>query len=329
MLGKIVVLIVSLVLFVATEMFFPVDGTDARAVKEKHFWATILFVFSIVLGLPIEISMEIQKEVTTVRAELEKHEQDASLHGGFENLFVQYKSNFGDAKPPLDHWAEQLLSYLTNSFTTGEIPLPLEQVAGQIALVYSTATWGIVATNVGSTDTYFNDRNYLDANKNTSERGVPVVRFYLYDDDHRVHIRMRDGKIPSNIDAYCDEVKQLHSQMKSLYSAVIDVQKLEHLDLLIMDNRFVAQTEISPDWEPRRGLASQNRNRLYAAREYFRQLRGAIDDRHVYHLDDAQVKAKYGKNPNLPKDTLRTAESLVQYLLDRMANPSIAGAADR
>jgi hypothetical protein len=319
--GTGVVLGVSIALFVATELLFPIDETNKTAVKQKHFWSTMLFIFSLVLGLPVETSLRVESEIKNLQHDLDRHDKDSSLHGGFEDMYLQYRVNFGEAQPPLDGWAAGLLDYLRETFTTGQIPLPLERAPEQIAKVYSHAEEGIVATNVGSTITYFNEGNYLEANISTRDRGVPIIRFYLYDDDHKTRIKMRNGKTPQNIQEFFDEVKDLHWRTGSFYSTVIDVQYLpDHKDFLIMDNKFVAETLISPDWNPIRAQASQNQRRLAEARSYFHELRGKINPEFTLKMRPEEVKARFSKNRLLPPASTQTADSLFQYLMRKIAN---------
>jgi hypothetical protein len=65
-----------------------------------------------------------------------------------------------------------------------------------------------------------------------------------------------DRRHPTDINDFFGEIKDIHTRLGSLYSAVIDVDKVNleaYRDLLIMDNKFVAETQLSPWlWHQRR-----------------------------------------------------------------------------
>jgi len=273
--GKIVVVGLSVLLSVATELWFPIDKNDPVAVKQKHFWACIFLIFSLVLGLPVESSLESQAKLEEVKKMLVEHQRESGEKGRLQELFTLYDNNFGHAEPVLQAWADDLLDYLRDNWRDGLMPLPRERAAAQIGKVYSYAQHSIVATNVGSTKFYFNVQTYAQANKEARDHGVPVVRFYLYGKDYRNRMELRDGRHPVDINDFFREVKDLHTHLGSLYSAVIDVDNVNldsYRDLLIMDNKFVAETQITPEWEPIRALATGNGDKLKKACEYLHVL---------------------------------------------------------
>src|SRR5579864_6923807 len=156
--GRAVVGGIAILLFIATEIFFPVKEDDPVAKKGKHFWAILIFIFSVVLGLPIELSVEIQNT-------LNDHSSRSFTVGRFQDLDAAYDKNFGgNVQPVLNGWANTTLSYLQDSWNRGMMPLPQEKAADEIAKVYKDARASIVATNVGSTKLYFGDQTYVDNN---------------------------------------------------------------------------------------------------------------------------------------------------------------------
>src|SRR5262249_45838227 len=152
-----------------------------------------------------------------------------------------YEISFAHAEPALKMWADESLAYIRESWAQGWMPLARERASTKIVDIYGTAKKSIIATNVGSTNFYFGDATYAAANANARLRGVPVVRFYIYGEKLKGEIAMHDGKHPENIEAFYKEVKYLHNRLGSLYSAVIDVDRLkvEPRDLLIVDGKFL------------------------------------------------------------------------------------------
>jgi len=314
--GRIVVITLSVLLFIATELLFPIDRTDALAVKQKHFWAFMFLVFSLVLGLPIQETLETQAKIDEVKALLREHQQESATRGKFQELYTLYDHNFGAAQPVLRGWADETLNYLRDSWSHGIMPLPREMAPAKIGDVYYKAQHSIIATNIGSTKYYFNVHTYGQANIFARDHGVPVIRFYLYGKKYRDRIELRDGRHPADINDFFGEIKDLHSRLGSLYSAVIDVDRVNleaYRDLLIMDNKFVAETQLSPEWEPLRALATENSEQLEQARQYFHLLLGAIDDNYVLRMKAEDVR-KYFKS-RLPSGSGDPADALFNYLM--------------
>jgi hypothetical protein len=320
--GKFIVVALAVLLGVATELWFPIDKTDPVAVKQKHFWAFILLIFSLVLGLPIQSSLDAQAKVDEVKAMLQTHLRESEERGRIQELFTLYDTNFGHAQPVLQGWADDLLDYLRDSWKLGVMPLPRERAAAQIGAVYSHAQRSIVATNVGSTNFYFNVGTYAQANLYARDHGIPVVRFYLYGKDYRNRIEMRDGRHPTDINDFFNEVKDLHVRLGSVYSAVIDVDRVKldaYRDLLIMDNSFVAETQLTPEWEPLRALATENQERLKEARIYFHVLMGALDENHIQRMNPEDVKKYFKHSPVHLEGSKDPADALFNFLMGQVA----------
>lgn len=326
--GRIIVFALSVALFVATEIFFPLEETAGRtAVKQKHFWATMLFIFSLILGLPVESSLRMEREVSGVKTELHEHENQSSLHDRFHEIYDQYASIFSGVAPQknpnaqrlLKSWGDTLINYLNSEFKSGLIPIPLEQAPEKIKEVYGMAASSILATNVGGTKTYFGNPAYLSANKYARTRHIPVIRFYLYDDERKRHILMRGDRPPANIDEFFNEVQDLHKLMGTVYSAVIDVDAASDLDgyrdLLLMDNAFLAETIIlQTTWDPIRVEATIDQNKIEDARQYFQKLRlAAMHSGKIAKMADSDVANSY---PHF-----RTADEIFKTFMDQIAGP--------
>lgn len=161
-----------------------------------------------------------------------------------------------------------------------------------IAGVYQRAERAIIATNVGSTKFYFSPENnaYLQNNLRARKRGISVVRFYLY--SKFKHIEMHDGNSPDGPQDFFNEVKYLHERLGSLYSAMINVDDVmlpEYRDFLIMDDKFVAETCITPDWVPLRAEATEDEDQLNSVRQYFQAIYAAVDKRYVVTISNSNV----------------------------------------
>jgi len=329
-----IVVFLSIALFAATEFFFPIAPNDPIAVKQKHFWAIMFLILSLVIGLPITISFNTDRKVDEAKELLRQHVQQSELAAGrllaelrregrFQDLDTIYDKNFTSTDPMLKGWADELLFYIRERWSLGVMPIPRESAAAKIAGVYPEAQKSIIAVNVGSTKFYFDIGTYATSNLNARDKGVPVVRFYLYSKSK--HIEMHGGKQPQDIAEFFDEVKELHKRLGSLYSAVIDVDAVrlpEYRDILIMDNKFVAETALSPEWEPIRAEATEDVGQLRRARLYFRDLWGAVDPQHVVAMTDEDVAKYYGHSPSFPPPSANNrAENIFRYLMNSIAGP--------
>ena len=307
--GKIVVVGISAVLAIATELWFPINEADPLAVRQKHFWAAILFIFSVVLGIPIEGTLEMQAKLAEMNATLTAHEQQMQAEAKFQELYSLYNSNFSNGQPVLKGWADELLSYLQDNWKQGLMPLPRELASTQIGKVYPYARHSVIATNVGDTSFYFADETYIKANTAARDRGVPVIRFYIYGKEYKNRIVLRDGRHPNDINDFYKEVKELHTALGSLYSAVIDVDRVKlvgasYRDLLILDNKFLAETLETPQWEQIRAQASENDDRLKEARQYLRSIRAAVQENYTVQMNPEDVKRYFKTNGDKSADIL-------------------------
>lgn len=292
-----VVLLVSALLFVATEYFFPIDREDSTAKKQKHFLSIMLTILSLVMGYDIKMGYDLQERIENVGSVFKKL-PDAHVEATFQDIFTEYNRNFAHAQPVLKGWAGDALNVLVTDMRAGYISIPREDAKREIGKVYQDARENILASNVGGTKFYFNNQIYIEANRIAFERGVPVIRFYLYSKEHKVELRSsKQLEIPT-IEAFFAEVQALHKDLGTVYSAVIDISDIQGgraRDLLQLDNKFAAETELAENWEPIRAKATEDPTNLKTAREYFRDLLGAIDKRYVAKMEDAEIKKHFHK----------------------------------
>lgn len=312
----------SVLLFIATEFFFPIDSKDQLATRQRHFWSIVLTIFSLVLTFSIKSFHETQQEIKNVAIVFGELSND-EIRMEFQHIFTQYHRRFDHAQPVLNAWAKEALTQLRKDMSEGYISLPSEIASSEIGKVYPSARASIIATNVGSTAFYFNDQNYINHNLNARARQVPVVRFYLYSKSKKIMLSnsqdtrdidksSRDGNVPDNsmtgqdIEAFRKDVKKIHDKLGSVYSVIIDVDSMNKVskvrDLLILDNKFVAETVLTENWEPLKARATQDEGNLKEVHEYFRRLMGHMNTKDdVFRMSDEDVKRyfhRYARRPS-------------------------------
>src|SRR4029077_15646891 len=156
-LGEIVVLILSVVLSVATEKWFP--ATDAA---QKHFWAAMFFIFSVVLGLSVKSGFEMNNKIRLLSEQLRDHEQHFLSEVGIHEVAHLYEQLIGGASDTMRKWGIDSENALKDDLKAGYIPISRELAPTTIADVYQDAKKSIIASNVGSVDYYFDVPAYVE-----------------------------------------------------------------------------------------------------------------------------------------------------------------------
>jgi hypothetical protein len=295
--GELVVVGVSLLLFLATEFFFPIQKDDPIARRQKHFWSIILTLFSLILGESITSSFELSAKIENIGSVFQELAEE-DIRSQFQMLFTEYHRHFEHSRPLLKEWARQSFKKLTLDMKQGYVPLPNELAAEQIGKAYPTAKESIVATNVGSTKFYFNNVGYIENNTAAAKKGIPVIRFYLFSRNRQIELRKSDKPQIVSFEEFCTEIGSLHEQLSTVYSTVVDVDEQnirEHRDLLLLDNEFVAETELMPtSWVAIRAKATEDQNLVSDVRDYLHILQGARS-RCTFRMKDDLVRGFFPK----------------------------------
>lgn len=303
---------------IAAEFFLPIDDTNPHARGQRHFWALILLFFSLVIGVPFEVSLETRDAVKEISTQW--------VPGRFEKLDDLYDHFFArTAGPILSAWGNDTLGYLQSSWEQGWMPLRKEQEREEVRPVFTLARRFIVATNVGSTNTFFDDDNdkYVEANKAANTQNhIPVVRFYLYSTNPNYRLVKADGKTPvKDKDDFFGEVTRLHKLLGSFYSAVIDMDRPNHpddvRDLLLMDDIFGSEMLVDKvNWTGTRAQATERRDNLARMRSYVNSLYNAVDHRYVVQMDSKSTITAYGQRyTSLSKRPETAAADLIACIM--------------
>lgn len=337
------IIMISIALFIATEYFFPIREDDQTARNQKHFWSIMLFILSTLIGYEIKSAFETKAEIKVELENVQKglqtgFKQVSSIFGNltnrniqekFQEIFSVYHQNFDHSKSPLKDWAIESLDSMYSDMSTGFISLPRELAAGQIGKIYPVATETIIATNVGDTEFYFSNPSYILSNQAALNRQITIIRFYLFShDEHKMgNFRAAAGKSP--IQQFADQVKKLHGDLRTMYSVVIDADTLQGdpRDILIMDNRFLAETKLhNKDWERLRALASEHPERLKEAGGYFRTLRGEAARSQSFMMTNEEMRNSFPKYKDefkkmSGKQEYELAKKMYEKIMDQLTGP--------
>lgn len=282
--GEIVVLGLSIVLAVATEKWFP--STD---VAQKHFWAAMLFILSVVLGFSVKSGFEMNSQIRNLSSQLDIHAQRTESEAGIQEVAHLYEQVIEGASLTLKRWGIESQKALEDDLKAGYIPISREYAPTTIADIYQDAKSEIIASNVGSIDYYFDVPAYVEQNRAARDNHVPIVRFFIYSNASHRGIRLTkkctdEGLKADSVEDFTKCVNEISPQLGSLCSVVVDFDThfsriTEARDFLIMDNRFVAETELySENWAPKRARATETAAEVEKARRYFHGLWGITGD---------------------------------------------------
>lgn len=330
-LGEIIVVVLSAVLALATERWFPT--TD---IPQKRFWAAMLFVLSIALGLSINSSFKMNKKMDQVTQNIHDHVELTRIEGTVHVVAHDYEEIISNASGTLRKWGEDSQKSLDDDLKAGYIPISRELAPITIAGVYNDAKANMIASNVGSIDFYFDVPAYKQQNLLARDHHVPIIRFFVYSNSAHRGVRltrscMNKGMKPDNIDDFTRCVSELNNELGSLCSVVVDFDKQfarigEPRDLLLMDNTFVAETEMySEDWKPKRAKATEarvNRDEVAKVRKFFHTLRGITGNSCTGRMDDKDVLTYFPQLRNVQrKQNQHIADAAFDQMLDQITGP--------
>jgi hypothetical protein len=330
-LGEIIVVVLSAVLALATERWFPT--TD---IPQKRFWAAMLFILSITLGLSINGAFKMNRKMEQMTQEFGRdvavHESGAKVH----MIAHEYEQIISNASGTLRSWGEDSLKSLDDDLKAGYIPISREQAPTTIAGVYKDSKVNMIASNVGSIDFYFDVPAYAQQNLLARDHHVPIIRFFVYSNSGHRGVKltrscMNKGMKPDNIEDFTRCVSELNNELGSLCSVVVDFDKQfsrigEPRDLLLMDNSFVAETELySEDWKPRRAKATEarvNHDEVEKVRKFFHRLRGITGNTCTGRMDDKDVLTYFPQLRSVQRrQNQHIADAAFDQMLDQITGP--------
>ena len=326
MLGDFIVLSISVLIFVASEFFLPFvfRGTPLEN-RQRHFYSILLSVFSFAMCYVVKINLDVLQKITDVE-QVFMAMIDSEVNKQLRDIHMNYHERFRQPSL-LGFWAGYAIESLSTEMSRSSVLFPTLAVTEELFDVYKSATDHIFATHVGSLDQYLEDSGYRDMNKHAFDRGIPIVRFYLFDGtlertispearNKITDVYVRDGV---TLSAFNKRVGELHDEMKTLMSVVIPPDKLEaHLrrDFLIADGNFLLERELDAGMIRVSGGAEDlNKSRTFLRR----LLRINVPAEYVHHLDDAEVRNQFGRYDQVNRSTqLSNGEPLAKILTDSL-----------
>ena len=305
--SNLIVGVVSLLIFTASEFFLPVAFKDSPlATRQKHFYSILLTVFSLVMTLTLTTSFETQQKIENIE-KVFTSVADSPLREDFQNIFTNYYEHFRQPShsPLLEPWVNRAIESLSKEMQQTSVSVPSKVASAELHFLYKKAEDYIVATHVGPVDRYFDNENYTVANERAADRGIPVVRFYLEDND------------VSYLEDYSNKVSKLHKDMNTLMSVVIPKENLDpqpRRDLLVADGSFLAETNFHTGTTRITGDAAELRGAL----KYLSDLLGiTVSEQYVHYLPDEEVRRHFRSYKQV-YDARQEGEKLARAIADHL-----------
>ncbi|MDE0386061.1 MAG: hypothetical protein OXI22_19435 [Defluviicoccus sp.] len=314
---------------------------------ESHALSALMSIISMLISIIVTSHFNIEKKIIQIEKTFGAitNSQAQSL---FHKIFESYYANFDRAEqgPMLKTWAHEALSYLGEDMKESAISLPHKWAETLLLNIYSNANQYVVSTHVGSLEKYEKNAKYQLAEKSAMEKGIPVIRFYLFDgillmkeplannglpvmDEHgrpvsEEYIQMeQDGPSRKEVtfDRYIEQVRTLHNKMPTVMSIVMSTSQLkgyEKRNLVMADGKVVAETANDGTMIRITG----NNRKLREAQYYLRELLGSTGKTNQHHyMRDGDIEKRFirfiraieaNKERGKPK-----AKALAEHLLNQ------------
>ena len=286
-------LIVAASIFIVGEFFIPVHPEAPNRKIQKHFWATTLSIIGLVLALLFSFITETDRKLEKIGLDVERLSGPVNAmaaqgqNGPIWDIFVGTEKILRDedATGMLSTWVNDTVRHLREDVSRGFIPIDDDQLKIDLPRLLDDskefamsvgALPSIVATNVGSTNVYF-EPWYLNAHTRASSRGVPIIRFFLYDADKKIQLRGSDTRAPVAFEDYTKEVREIHDKAQTLFSAVVVVSSCPQIadppkDYLLLNDDLLLESEVGTDWDIGHVTATGSVENINLAHEFFEQL---------------------------------------------------------
>ena len=301
-------IIISILVFVASEFFLPSIFPPTQSEKrQRHFYSTILTAFSLIMTFTLTTSFEIHKKITAVEKVFTSI-VGSHIQQHFQNIFSKYHEHFKQASrlSLLEPWINEAIVSLSKDMDQMSVSLPSSIAKDKVFELYKLANDYIVTTHVGSLDRY-DDQRYKEADRNASRRGIPIIRFYLFDgemdtiEDPNQRNQLQKVYIQDGVtlDGFNEEVKKLHQDMGTLLSVVIPPDKLRarmRREILMVDGELFAETMFNVGTVRATGEAVA----ISKTQEFLRRLLGTtVPEEYVHYLNAAEVHNRFPHYPHV------------------------------
>ena len=310
---KFIPFIVGILTFLASEFFLHFVFNDKKVGhRQRHFYSILLAVFSFAMSNVTKTTIEIRDKIAAVERVF-TFVSDSHMKQHFEDIFTGYHKHFRQPSSTLlAPWVDRAIKSLSTDIKEISVSLPSSIAKDEVFGLYRSAADHIVDTHVGSLAPFAQNQRYKNVDLETSKRGIPIVRFYVFDGEKR---QFQDPDVDNEGDdviqyeyvrhdgvtliEFNERVRELHGEMKTLMSVVVPPNIWEasgKRHLLLVDGIFVAETKINKGII--RGI--EKAQTVKEAREFFRDLMGRAtaegQDEYLHYMDKGDVRDQFGRH---------------------------------
>lgn len=321
--------IVGALVFAASEFFLPTIFPGAQLVRSQiHFYSIILTVFSLVMTSTLKTSFEIRHKIAAVEKVFTSM-ADPQLKEHFQNIFSNYHEHFQQASrlSLLAPWVNEVIVSLSKDMDQVAVSLPLSTAKNKLFELHQSANRYIISTHVGPLDRY-DDQRYKEADLYASHRGIPVVRFYIFDGDEitiedpnkrnelvQAYIQDQDDM---TLNDFNTEVSRLHQEMDNILSIVITRDKLtarERRNLLMVDGKLFVETWDDDDTVRATGEIKA----IDETRVFLRRLMAInVPEKYVHCMNDRDIRIRFAHHHPTTTGPGQSTEPLAKALARRL-----------
>jgi hypothetical protein len=332
MMTTLIPLLIAIGIFVCGEFFIPVDPEAPNRKIIRHFWSTTLAVLGLALSFLFSFIVSTEQrlgavestvidELTLLRRSIadlappiDAMNQQSERNRYLYEMFIRQSDFNLDPRytDMLNAWVDESIESLANDIKDGFVAIPNDKLESTVNQLYRGAhaaavdgasdTAGpasILATNVGSTSSYFGSGNsdsktwYQLAHEQAYNTHVPVIRFFIYHPNKDIYLG--DGTEAEGIDAYTAEIENIHKNYQGLYTAVVDASECGLIDsdkpndYLFVNQALLLESEVSEsDWSLGRVKATARVNNIEVAIRFFNALIPCVRSEFVLPDEDAR-----------------------------------------
>jgi len=309
---------VGIAVWVLTEVFYP-RAFPNTAPSAKRYWGFFFFILSTILTESIQAAYRLEQRVDAISVSF-RSLTDSEAEAAFKDIYQSYYANFRKPDERIKTWVKKAITDLRDELASGYVSMSPESGRNEMSGMFGKATKWVVATNVGSLEFFLGNTAYQDLNHATFDRGVPVIRFFLYGSPPRrsghedADPRFRSKAIESMKKMYTVCGILIHAETVS--SSISDLQGPQ--DFLLVDNSFVAHAELNTNtWEILRIRATIQGQHIVKYRQYLYDLQG-MAAKEVICLDQINDNGFNGKAELEKKMGKRTGQQIFSGTMEEI-----------
>ena len=312
-------LVTGICVWIFIEIIYPVAFPNTPS-SAKVFWRIFFVILSIILAEVMQGLYGIDSLVRKISNRLQAL-GGSPLDKAIEGIQDSYYKEFRGTDEKIKTWVENAVTDLHKELASGYISMFPESARDQMAEMYGRAKKWVVVTNVGELEFFFDNANYCDLNLQAFERGIPVIRFFLYGSPPR-----QAGRALTLAEFRGKAIESM-KKMRTVCGVIIPANVVSTggtglngpQDFLLIDNSFVAHAELDQNtWEMRRIRATVREENLRQYRQYLHDLRGIRADEVIY-LDEINGVGFDGKKA-LGEKMRRRANQIVEDIMEEVTS---------